>query len=70
MNIPKWLLLDDFAPFFEEFFELKFFPVKHSIGEITDPVAQTDNPAMIANANIKGDMAMTENKVFYLRLFF
>ena len=43
---------------------MEFLPIKNTIGEIPDPVAQAYDPAVIGNADVEGEVTVPENEVF------
>ncbi len=64
MNILNQLLFYDATLVLQVLFKLEFLPVVNTIGIIPDPVAQTDDPAVIGNADVEREVTVTEYEVF------
>ena len=43
---------------------MEFLTVEDAVGEIADPVPQADHTAVFGDADIIGDMPVTEHKIF------
>lgn len=50
--------------------KIKFCAVENTVGEVADPVAQADYPAVFGDTDIVGNMTVTEHKVFNIGMFF
>ena len=43
---------------------MEILPVKDTVGKVADPVAQADDPAVVGNANVEGEVTVAEYEVF------
>ena len=58
------LLPDDLALPGQEWLQAKLLAIEDTVCEVADPVSQANYPALITDADIIGDMPVSEHEVF------
>jgi hypothetical protein len=64
------LFPDDFALAGQVFFQVKLLTVENAVGKVADPVSQADYMAVFGDTDVKGDVTVTEYKIFNVRVLY
>ena len=49
---------------------MEFLPIKDTVGIVADPIAQADDPAVVGNVDVEGELTLAEYEVFDERFLF